>query len=191
MRVRLSADKHTWWYWAFIGLFMSQEGIEHPKQLHGKIMEANWTLRNGYFWACNRKLCQETANAMNITCSVPLYHDYFVPLLSLKEWRNGKEELQSAKGEPVTELWTGNLKTSWWAPSMWYCTGCQPQKKGSDFMVYRHLCTASTITFALCLGQKHPVYITHSLFPWNWSKLFSSASSEKEKTKGGDRLKSE
>lgn len=82
---------------------LCQEGIEHPKQLHGKIMEANGTLRNGFFWACHRKLRQETANAMNITCSVSLYHVSFVPLLSLKERTNGEEELQPAKEEPESQ----------------------------------------------------------------------------------------
>lgn len=58
----------------------------------------------------------------------------------------------SKRGTRVTELWTGNLNTSWWAPStMWCCTGGQPQQKGSDLMIYRQLNYhyASTIPFAL------------------------------------------
>lgn len=80
------------------------EGIEHPKQLHGKIMEANRTSRNGFFGACHRKLWQETANAMNIGCSVSLYHVSFVPPVTqgMEIWEGGIAV--SERGTRVTEL---------------------------------------------------------------------------------------
>lgn len=78
---------------------LCQAGTDHPKQLHGKIMKANRTFKNAFFLSL-----QESANAMNIGYSFSLYRVSFVPLLSLKEWRNGKEKLQSAKEEPESQI---------------------------------------------------------------------------------------
>lgn len=151
---------------------LCQEGIECPKQLHGKVMEANGTLRNGFFLSLLQK-----ASAGDCQCHEHNMFCFLVPcFFCTSPVPQGKDKwgggiAVSKRATRVTELWTGNLNTSWWAPStMWCCTGGQPQQKGSDLMIYRQLNYhyASTIPFALCLGQKHATYITHSPFPWNW-----------------------